>query len=236
MKNILITGCSKGIGFQTAKALALHNDINLIAVSRDITGLNTLKEECIKLNNKFKLHVLSLDLSLFESIDIIANYIKKNLNSSLDGLIHNAGLLVKKSFTDISRIELENSFRVNCFAPFLLTQSLMPFFNINAHIISISSMGGVQGSQKFPGLSAYSTSKSTLITLTECLAEEFKLKDVSFNCLALGAVQTEMLAQAFPGYKAPMSAMEMGSFISDFWLNGNKYFNGKVIPVSLTTP
>ena len=97
-------------------------------------------------------------------------------------------------------------------------------------------MGGIQGSQKFPGLSAYSTSKSTLITLTECLSEEFKIKDVSFNCLALGAVQTEMLAQAFPGYKAPISAMEMGSFISDFWLNGNKYFNGKVIPVSLTTP
>ena len=236
MKNILITGCSRGIGFQTVKALALHNDINVIAVSRDMSGLNTLKEECVKLNNKFKLHVLSLDLSLFESIDIIVDYIKNTLNSSLDGLIHNAGLLVKKPFTNISRLELENSFRVNCFAPFLLTQSLIPFFNKNAHIISISSMGGIQGSQKFPGLSAYSTSKSTLITLTECLSEEFKIKDVSFNCLALGAVQTEMLAQAFPGYKAPLSAKKMASFIFNFSIDGKEFFNGKVLPVSTTTP
>ena len=147
-----------------------------------------------------------------------------------------AGCLIKKPFTEISEVELEDSFRVNCFSPFILTQSLIPFFTKDAHVLSISSMGGVQGSKKFPGLSAYSTSKSTLITLTECLAEEFKMTDFIFNCLALGAVNTEMLNKAFPGYDAPISASEMGEFIVDFFLNGGKYFNGQVIPVSLTTP
>ena len=103
-------------------------------------------------------------------------------------------------------------------------------------MVSISSMGGVQGSKKVPGLSAYSTSKSTLISLTECLAEEFKMTNLSFNCLALGAVKTEMVSQAFPGYDAPLSAQEMGEFIADFLFTGHKYFNGQVIPISLTTP
>ena len=88
------------------------------------------------------------------------------MNNSLDGIIHNAGFLVKKSFKDITYDELEKSFKVNLFSPFILTQKLMPLFNQETHVLSISSMGGVQGSQKFPGLSAYSTSKSTLITLT----------------------------------------------------------------------
>ena len=97
-------------------------------------------------------------------------------------------------------------------------------------------MGGVQGSMKFPGLAAYSSSKAAVITLTELLAEEYKESGVSFNVLALGAVQTEMLEEAFPGYKAPTSALEMAEYIHDFSLNGNKFYNGKLLQVSNTTP
>ena len=97
-------------------------------------------------------------------------------------------------------------------------------------------MGGVQNSQKFPGLSVYSTSKGTLITLTQCLAEEFKDSGFKFNCLALGAVQTEMLNEAFPGFKAPVSSEQMGDFIANFYLQGAQYFNGQVIPVSIGSP
>jgi NAD(P)-dependent dehydrogenase (short-subunit alcohol dehydrogenase family) len=97
-------------------------------------------------------------------------------------------------------------------------------------------MGGVQGSAKFAGLSAYSSSKAALCTLTECLAEELKLENISVNCLALGAVQTEMLSKAFPGYRAPLSASEMAEFIVQFARSGHYYFNGKILPVSSTTP
>ncbi|MBL7933330.1 MAG: SDR family oxidoreductase, partial [Bacteroidia bacterium] len=138
----------------------------------------------------------------------------------------------------ISSAELTSVYQTNVFAPFILTQKLVPLMGrkSKAHIVNISSMGGVQGSSKFPGLSAYSSSKTALCGLTECLAEELKTNNISVNCLAIGSVQTEMLAKAFPGYKAPLSAKQMAEFISDFALNGHKYFNGKIIPVSSTTP
>jgi hypothetical protein len=56
------------------------------------------------------------------------------------------------------------------------------------------------------------------------------------NCLCLGAAQTEMLEAAFPGYQAPVSAAEMAEFIGDFALNGSRWMNGKILPVSLSTP
>ena len=236
MRNILITGCSKGIGFEIVKTFAKNSSINIIGVARNDIGLAKLNQECKEINNNFNLKTISIDVSNIDAIDKIVELIKVHFNATLDGLIHNAGTLVNKPFTEITNQELEDSFRVNCFSPFILTQKLFPYFSTSAHILSISSMGGVQGTQKFPGLSAYSTSKATLITFTECLAEEFKMTDLSFNCLALGAVKTEMLSKAFPGYNPPLSAKEMGDFIADFLLTGHKYFNGKVIPVSLTTP
>ena len=89
---------------------------------------------------------------------------------------------------------------------------------------------------KFPGLAAYSSSKGAVLTLTELLAEEYKEQQISFNALALGAVQTEMLEEAFPGYKAPVSAKEMADYIFNFAVTGNKFFNGKIIQVSSSTP
>ncbi len=105
-----------------------------------------------------------------------------------------------------------------------------------SHVVTISSMGGIQGSSKFPGLAAYSSSKGAVITLSELLAEEYKEQGVAFNVLALGAVQTEMLQEAFPGYQAPIYPNEMADYIKDFALNGNRFFNGKVLEVSSSTP
>ena len=236
MKKILVTGCSKGIGFEIVKIFSKESNIIILAISRDIKGLSKLKEECLRINPDFNLHILSIDLSIPDAINKILDVIQSDFNGSIDGVIHNAGYLVNKAFVDIRHEELDNSFKINLFAPFLLTQKLIPYFSENAHVLFISSMGGVQGSQKFKGLSAYSTSKAGLITLTECLAEEFKMTNLRFNCLALGAVQTEMLNRAFPGYKAPVSANEMGIYIVDFYTHGKNYFNGKVLPISLTTP
>jgi NAD(P)-dependent dehydrogenase (short-subunit alcohol dehydrogenase family) len=153
-------------------------------------------------------------------------------------VINNAGEIVNKPFEKITQKELRSVYNTNVFAPFLLLQALLPMFakKNRSHVVNITSMGGFQGSSKFPGLSAYSSSKSALGGLTECLAEELKNKNISVNALAIGAVQTEMLARAFPGYQAPLKADQMAEFISDFALNGQKYFNGKIIPVSSSTP
>ena len=97
-------------------------------------------------------------------------------------------------------------------------------------------MGGFQGSAKFAGLSAYSSSKAAVVGLTECLAEELKDKDIFVNCLAIGAVQTEMLSEAFPGYEAPVSPKQMAEYIFDFAIKGSQFYNGKILPVSSSTP
>jgi NAD(P)-dependent dehydrogenase (short-subunit alcohol dehydrogenase family) len=125
---------------------------------------------------------------------------------------------------------------VNVFGVAELIRQFIPKFNNNSHIVNISSIGGIGGSNKFSGLSAYSSSKGALNILTEMLTEEFKDREISFNTLALGAVQTEMLADAFPGYKASILPSEMAKFIYKFSLEGNTFFNGKILPVSTTNP
>jgi NAD(P)-dependent dehydrogenase (short-subunit alcohol dehydrogenase family) len=75
-----------------------------------------------------------------------------------------------------------------------------------------------------------------VVGITECFAEELKERKISVNCLCLGSVQTEMFSAAFPSFNAALKPEEMGAYIARFALEGNKFFNGKIIPVSSTTP
>ena len=143
---------------------------------------------------------------------------------------------MNKPFEKTSMANFEEVYRTNVFGVAELTRITLPLMKSGSHVVTISSMGGVQGSMKFPGLAAYSSSKAAVITLTELLAEEYKESGISFNVLALGAVQTEMLEEAFPGYEAPTTATEMATYIYDFSLNGNKFYNGKLLQVSSSTP
>jgi NAD(P)-dependent dehydrogenase (short-subunit alcohol dehydrogenase family) len=157
---------------------------------------------------------------------------------TLDILINNAGLLIHKPFADISREEAGRMMTVNFTVPLILVRTLLPLLERagTAHVLNIGSMGGVQGSEKFPGLSVYSASKAAVHVLTECLAAEFPGSGVHFNALALGAVETEMFGEAFPDLQAPLKDSEMAEFVVEFALRGHRYFNGKVLPVSLSTP
>ena len=168
--------------------------------------------------------------------DAIA-FLKKEVNH-IDFIIHNAGSLVNKPFESITFDELQKVYQVNVFAPYYLTQQLLSVLGKEqkSHVVNISSMGGFQGSAKFAGLSAYSSSKAAVVGLTECLAEELKDKDIFVNCLAIGAVQTEMLSEAFPGYEAPVSPKQMAEYIFDFAIKGSQFYNGKILPVSSSTP
>lgn len=226
--NIVITGASRGIGFETAQLFAKQNH-QVFCLTRHTKPLEDLKHQHI--------HVIATDLSNTDSIHQAVSQILTKV-SHIDIVIHNAGSLINKPFENISYQELEMVYKINVFAPYFLTQQLLPVLGqaSKSHIVTISSMGGFQGAAKFPGLTAYSSSKSALVGLTEILAEELKEKNISVNCLALGAVQTEMLAEAFPNYKAPLTPNEMSTYIYDFALHGAKYFNGKILPVSSTTP
>ena len=226
-KVIVVLGASRGIGASIVKIFAQNNDFQIIALSRN---LSRMQEQFEAFDN---VHSYAFDLSsanVREKAEEIFTKFKK-----IDILINNAGALVNKPFAELSHDDISLSFQVNIIGVMGVTQAAVGFMS-QAHIVNISSIGGFQGSVKFPGLSAYSTSKAALCGFTELFAEEYKDTAITMNCLCLGAVQTEMLEEAFPGYLAPLSADEMASYITEFALNGNKWMNGKIIPVSLTTP
>lgn len=225
MKNVIITGTSRGIGLEMALQFAAQGH-QVLAISRNIP---------VALTGKANIHCLSADITKAVDLEIVNDYIKKSW-THVDILINNAGAIINKSFEDITAEEFEYVYKVNVFAVASIIQICLPYLNNGSHVVTISSMGGVQGSMKFPGLAAYSSSKGAVITLSELLAEEYKELGISFNVIALGAVQTEMLDEAFPGYLAPVEPFEMSEYIVDFSQNGNKYFNGKVLQASSTTP
>lgn len=226
MKNVVITGTSRGIGFELAQLFA-KNNFQVLALSRNAVPLENLKLKNIT--------AISVDLSSENDLEKVTNFVNKKWKQ-VDILINNAGKLINKPFDNLTSSDFLEVYKVNVFAVAELTRLLIPYLKKGSHVVNISSIGGIQGSVKFPGLAAYSSSKGALLTLTEVLAEEYKEQQISFNALALGAVQTEMLEEAFPGYKAAVSAEEMGNYIYNFALTGNKYYNGKILQVSSTTP
>jgi NAD(P)-dependent dehydrogenase (short-subunit alcohol dehydrogenase family) len=226
MKNVVITGSSRGIGFELTKLFS-DKGFKVFALSRNISIISNLK-----LPNVVPYY---LDISSEKSISKVVKLISKELKQ-VDVLINNAGNLINKPFSQTSFHDFESIYKVNVFGLAELVRQFIPYFCKSSHVINISSIGGIAGSSKFSGLSAYSSSKGALNILTEMLCEEFKDSGPSFNCLALGAVQTEMLEEAFPGHQAQVSSLEMANYIYKFSLEGNKFFNGKIIPVSTSNP
>lgn len=222
MKTILITGAGKGIGLETAK-LAVDEGHSVIAISRNISALEAIEG----------IRAYSVDLSSEEAIQ---GFVQKITNLKIDVLINNAGLLTNTPVGESSFALFEKIYKVNVFGLAELTRQLLPQISPLGHVVNISSMGGIQGSSKFAGLSIYSSSKGAVITLTELWAEEFKATGPKFNALALGAVQTQMLMEAFPGFEAPITAAGFAPYLLNFGLTGHQYYNGKTLQVSSSTP
>ena len=223
-KTIVVTGASKGIGLEIVRFLVAQGH-TVYALSRDIKALGSSE----------KLHPISIDLTDEESLIKLAEQLSSN-QISIDALINNAGSLINQSFSTTTKNDFEAIYRVNVFGLASITRLLLPLISSKGHVVNISSMGGIGGSAKFPGLSAYSSSKGAVNILTELLAEEYKETGPFFNGLALGAVQTEMLAKAFPGFQAPLSAEEIAPYIAQFALTGQQFYNGKILPISSSTP
>ena len=225
MKNVIITGTSRGIGFELALQFA-KKGYQVLALSRKTPQL--LKENT-------NITCISIDIAIENEMKEIDKFITTTWRK-VDIIINNAGCLINKPFSQLTQSDFERVYKVNVFGVANLIKTCLPYLQKGSHVVSISSMGGIQGSSKFAGLAAYSSSKGALITLSELLAEEYKEQHIAFNVLALGAVNTEMLEDAFPGYKAPISATEMADYIFNFALTGNKFYNGKVLQVSSSTP
>lgn len=230
---IVVTGASRGVGRATVIALMRDHACSVIAVSRDREGLNALGEACAGYSGGFS--PVALDITLPNA----ALEVKSAVGGlRLSALVHNAGMLHNRPIGQYSRIDLAEIFSINVLAPLELSQALLQELDGDppGHIVHVGSMGGFQDSVKFAGLAAYSSSKAALACLAQCLAEELKDRGVRSNCLALGAVDTEMLKAAFPSHRSNITADAMGAYVARFALEGHKLFNGKVLPVASTTP
>lgn len=226
MKNVVITGISRGIGLEMVKLFSQQGH-KVLALSRKTAPVKDLDLQNVE--------AMECDITRNEDLHKVSSFVQDQFGK-VDILINNAGAILNKPFSETNPEDFHKVYATNVYGVVGLIQKLLPFMNNQSHVVNISSMGGVQGSVKFGGLSAYSSSKGALITLTEMLAEEYKENGPSFNVLALGAVQTEMLEEAFPGYKAPLQPGEMAEYIVNFSLTGHKFYNGKLLQVSNSTP
>ena len=231
--NIIVTGASSGIGFQLVKKLIVDKNVNrIIGLARRKDRLRQLETFAEQSGRREVFIPITQDVR-----SVSAEMFTQHLNR-VDILVNNAGKLINKPFQELTEEDFRSIYEVNVFAPARLIQILKPLMGgaKPTHIVNVGSMGGFQGASKFAGLSAYSSSKSAIAGLSECLAEEFKQDNIKVNCLAFGAVQTEMLEEAFPDLQAPLTAEQMAEYVHRFALSGHLYYNGKILPVSSTTP
>jgi len=232
--NIIVTGASSGVGFEAALELIVSGKHKVIALARSADKLTKLLEIAQGLNPEAQLFPIAFDI-VHDEYAGLQQFIATHFDNRVDILINNAGMLINKPFAELEEGDFVEMLQSNFLGHVRIIQHLLPFIPEGGHILNIGSMGGYQGSAKFAGLTAYSASKAALHTFTECLAHEMEGR-IKVNCLALGSAQTEMLEKAFPGYQSPVMAFEMGKYIADFALTGHKFFNGKILPVALTTP
>jgi NAD(P)-dependent dehydrogenase (short-subunit alcohol dehydrogenase family) len=233
--NIIITGASSGVGFEAVIELILSGKHKVIALARSQDKLERLLEIANNLSPESNLYAIAFDI-VHDDYDSLQQFIAANFDNRVDVLINNAGVLINKPFTQLLETDFVEMLQSNFIGHVRMIQGVLGLMPPGSHILNVGSMGGFQGSVKFVGLSAYSASKAALHTLTECLAQELTEQGIKVNCLALGSAQTEMLEKAFPGYESPVMAFEMGKYIADFALTGHQFFNGKVLPVALSTP
>src|SRR5699024_9067481 len=213
-KNILITGTSRGIGLELVKAFA-EEDHRVLALSRNVQPVQALDFPAVK--------SFSFDITEKTSREKVGQFVAEEWEG-IDIVIHNAGQLVNGNFPEIRIEDLERVYQTNVFGGFSLTQELLPYLHQHSRVVAVSSMGGIQGSVKSPGLTAYSSSKAAVINLMEVLAEEYKQTGPVFNALALGAVNTEMFREAVPEGKARLQPRAMAAYIKQFALTGNRVY------------
>ncbi len=233
--NIIITGASSGIGFEAVIELTQQPSHQIIALARSEEKLARLLEISRSLNPDCVLYPVAFDI-VHDDYHDLQQFVQTHFEGKIDVLINNAGALINKPFAELGEADFVEMLQSNYLGHVRMIQAMLFLMAKNSHIVNIGSMGGFQGSAKFLGLSAYSASKAALHTLTECLAQELAPQEIKVNCLALGSAQTEMLERAFPGYQSPVLAFEMGKYVANFALTGHKFFNGKVLPVALSTP
>lgn len=182
---VLITGCSSGIGYETALMLA-RNGFHTFATMRNTKKSDSL-EEIIK-KERLDLNIRELDVNDDTSIENTINCIKREANR-IDVLINNAGYGLVGFFEDLTLDEIRNQFETNFFGVLNITKKIIPIMRLqkSGTIINVSSGAGQVG---FPGISAYVSTKFAIEGFSESLMYELFPYGIKVVIIEPGVIKT----------------------------------------------
>lgn len=235
-KLAIVTGGGSGLGLAITEKFVQHN-IRTVIIGRDTQKLNAAREKlgplCIPVAG---------DLSDLAAIPALVQRIISG-HGSVDVLVNNAGINLKKIFTEVSDEEFQRILLTNVTAVFSLSREVVKHMLTNGggSIINISSMAAQYG---IPKVIAYTASKSAIEGMTKAMAVELSPQGIRVNCIAPGFIATDMSAKALDNdperkqkvmSRTPMGAMGIPADIGDaaLFLAGDaaRYITGVVLPV-----
>jgi len=211
----LITGGGRGIGAATAEALA-RKGAQVIVASRTEAELAATVAR-IQADG---LDATSILLDVADEAAVDAAFAKIAVEfGRLDMLVNNAAMLLSGPFAEMPMVDWDRLLAVNLRGAVLCArQAFRLMRERGGAIVNVSSLGGVPGTEKFPGYAAYTVSKFALTGLTEALAAEGREHNIRVNAVAPGAVDTAMLRQAAPHLRTrtgPADVAKVIAFLCD---------------------
>jgi len=232
---VLVTGASRGIGRATALRLAAEGYDILAHYGASRALAQSLADASPR-----PMRLLEADLSDVEGAVSLAKAVQDLCPQGLRGLIHSAAIAVRKTFAETSPEDLAAMLTVNVAAPYVLTQHLTPLLGDGARVVFMSSTAARRA---FADLSAYAMTKAAMESLTISLAAELGPRGVRVNCIAPGAIETDMSPRlrTTDGAKAAMAAQaikrvgqpqDVAGAITMLMSDDAAWITGAVLPVS----
>jgi NAD(P)-dependent dehydrogenase (short-subunit alcohol dehydrogenase family) len=160
-----------------------------------------------------RIHAIDADVTRHQDRADLINFAVQKMGG-IDVLVNNAASLVLKPFVETTEDDFNAMLTGNVTSVAMLSRLAMPYLaKSRGNIINIASLAGIRSVDKFPGLSAYSASKAAVIALTECMAVELKELGIRANCIAPGAVDTEMLRKAAPNLNPRAKPIDIAKIV-----------------------
>jgi NAD(P)-dependent dehydrogenase (short-subunit alcohol dehydrogenase family) len=223
----VITGAGRGIGRATALHFA-RAGAQVVLFSRTPANLEQTAVEIARQGGE-TLAVVG-DVAREEDVSRLFQQVRQQFGR-VDVLVNCAGIVAVQPFVAIDIATWDSVLNVNLRGTFLCCREAFRMMSEQRGgvIINLSSLSGVKGVEKFPGLSAYNVSKAGVASLTEILAVEGKPYNIRVCAVSPGAVDTEMLRQAAPHLKAGMTPDDLAAILLFLADDTGKMFSGSNI-------
>jgi NAD(P)-dependent dehydrogenase (short-subunit alcohol dehydrogenase family) len=207
----MITGAGRGIGRAAAIRFA-REGAQIVIFSRTASQLTEVATTITNAGGR----VLMVAGDVSNEADV-QRLFKSTVSAfgRVDILLNCAGMVAVKPFIEMDTASWDRVVAVNLRGTFLCCRAAFQQMAAQKQgvIINISSLSGVKGVEKFPGLSAYNVSKAGIASLTEILAVEGKPLNIRVCAVSPGAVDTQMLQEAAPHLKAGMTPDDMAEIL-----------------------